>query len=87
MPKYYLGYYNDIYNGICMFRTTLLLQNYVLKEKSMRAFKGFIEIGIANAVREFEFEMPDDCTEDQIHEQAWEIACDYIEVYSEEAEE
>ena len=47
----------------------------------MKKFKGFIEIGIANAVREFEFEMPDDCTEDQIHEQVWEEACNRIEVY------
>ena len=47
----------------------------------MKKIKGFIEIGIANAVREFEFEMPDASTEDQINEQAWEIACDYVEVY------
>lgn len=52
----------------------------------MREFKGTIGIGLANAYREFEFDVDDDATEDEIERAGIDAANNYIEIWWEEVE-
>lgn len=50
----------------------------------MRTLKGTVSLGYAGADVEFEFEVLDDATEEEIQEACWECATEYIDCYWEE---
>lgn len=50
----------------------------------MRTLKGTISLGYVGADVEFEFEVPDDATEEEINAACWECATEYIDCYWEE---
>ena len=50
----------------------------------MRTLKGTISLGYVGADTEFEFEVPDDATEEEINAACWECATEYIDCYWEE---
>lgn len=50
----------------------------------MRTLKGTISLGYAGADVEFEFEVPDDATEDKINEECWECGVEYVNCWWEE---
>lgn len=45
----------------------------------MRTIKGVVSLGYAGADVEFEFEVPDDATEEEINKIGWEYATEYID--------
>lgn len=47
----------------------------------MRTIKGVVSLGYAGADVEFEFEVPDDATEEEINQECWEYANSYINCY------
>lgn len=50
----------------------------------MRTLKGTVSLGYAGADVEFEFEVPDDATEEEINAVRWECAIEYIDCYWED---
>lgn len=48
----------------------------------MRKLKGIVSLSYANV--EFEFEVPDDTTEEEIDQECWEYANSYISCYWED---
>lgn len=50
----------------------------------MRTLKGTVSLGYAGADVEFEFEVPDDATEEEINAVCWECAIEYIDCYWED---
>lgn len=53
----------------------------------MRTLKGTVSLGYAGADVEFEFEVPDDATEEKIEKTCWETGCEYISCWWEEGVE
>ena len=51
----------------------------------MRTLKGTVSLSYANV--EFEFEVPDDATEEEINKIGWEYAIEYIDWWWEEGAE
>ena len=50
----------------------------------MRTLKGTVSLGYVGADTEFEFEVPDDATEEEINEECWLCATEYIDCYWED---
>ena len=50
----------------------------------MRTLKSTVSLGYVGADVEFEFEVPDDATEEEIDEACWESATEYIDCYWED---
>ena len=50
----------------------------------MRKFKGYISTGTLGGTRKFDFEVEDGATEEEIREEAWESAQNYIDFGYEE---
>ena len=52
----------------------------------MRTLKGTVSLGYVGADVEFEFEVPDDATEEKIDKECWEMGMEYVECYWEDYE-
>lgn len=50
----------------------------------MRTLKGTISLAYAGDDVDFEFEVPDDATEEEINEECWSCAISYIDCYWED---
>ena len=50
----------------------------------MRTLKGTVSLGYVGADVEFEFEVPDDATEEKIDKECWEMGMEYVECYWED---
>ena len=52
----------------------------------MRTLKGTVSLGYVGPDVEFEFEVPDDATEEKIDKECWEMGMEYVECYWEDYE-
>lgn len=53
----------------------------------MRTFKGKVSTGLVGSEMEFEFEVEDDATEQEINDEGWQAACELINTEWEEVKD
>jgi hypothetical protein len=61
-----------------------VISGFSPKEKAMRQFKGTIKTDVQGSEVEFDFEVEDDATQEQIEEEAKQAAFEYVHWHFEE---